>query len=240
VAPISEEDGVADVIVLGVKAKILRFEAGLELDITNNVKRAKDIADEAFNLDPSTSNEAKIRAFIARHELGAKAAISLLEQQSDIDSRNLLAAFYLELNDKVNCQRILDDIFQHFEPNAESHRIKALLHLVQKNMDQALVEIEKARELVPNWVIILYTSAVIDYYGALSVSRSLMNGCFFQNLWIWFGEARRREIENKTRETDGVTKREENEAEAELLDMAVSLQNDQPTDIMKLSTDQIF
>ena len=159
-----------DVIAPQVKAKILRFEAGLELDMTNNVQRAKEIADAAFSLDPSISNEAKICAFIARREFGAKEAIGFLDHQSDIDSRNLLAAFYLELNDKSNCQRILDDIFQHFEPNAETHRVKALLLLVQKNIDQAVVEIEKARELAPNWVIVLYTSAVIDYYGALSIS----------------------------------------------------------------------
>lgn len=159
-----------DVIAPKVKAKILRFEAGLELDTTNNVQQAKEIADEAFALDPSTSNEAKIRALIARHEFGAKEAIGILEHQSDIDSRNLLAAFYLELNDKANSQRILDDIFQHFEPNAETYRVQALLLLVEKNIDRASVEIENARELAPSWVIVLYTSAVIDYYAALSIS----------------------------------------------------------------------
>lgn len=211
-----------DVIAPKVKAKILRFEAGLELDTTNNVKRAKEMADEAFALDPSISNEAKIRALIARHEFGAKEAIGSLERQSDIDSRNLLAAFYLELNDKANCQRIIDDIFQRFEPNAESHRVKALLLLVQKNIDQALVEIEKARELAPNWVIVLYTSAVIDYYGALSIS-------VIPEQLMLFPEPVdmvlvRHDAESVARVQRAETafwelrNREENEAEAELLD----------------------
>lgn len=157
------------VIVPQIKAKILRFEAGLELDTTKDTGRAKEIADAAFELDPSISNEARIRALIARQEFGAKEAISFLEHQNDIDSRNMLAAFYLELNDKENCQRTLDDVFRQLEPNAESHRIKALLLLVQKIIDQALIEIEKASELAPTWTIVRYTSAVLDYFGALSV-----------------------------------------------------------------------
>ncbi len=153
-----------------IKAKILRFEAGLELDTTKNIRRAKEIADAAFELDPSVSNEARIRALIMRQEIGAKEAIGFLEHQNDVDSRNMLAAFYLELNDKENCQRILDDIFQQLEPNAESHRIRSLLLLVQKIIDQALIEIEKAFELAPNWTIVRYTSAILDYFGALSVA----------------------------------------------------------------------
>lgn len=158
-----------DVISPKIRAKILRFEAGLELDTTKDIKKVKEIADVAFELDPSISNEARIRALIVRQESGAKEAVDILENQNDVDSRNMLAAFYLELNDKENCQRILDVVFQQLMPNAESHRIKALLLLVQKLIDQAVVEIEKASELAPNWTIVRYTSAIIDYFGTLSL-----------------------------------------------------------------------
>jgi hypothetical protein len=79
-----------------VKAKLLCFEAGLELDVTGNVSRAKQLADEARVLAPS-HNQTRLRTLIAYRETGPQAAIELLEGQEDIDSLNLRALLLLEM-----------------------------------------------------------------------------------------------------------------------------------------------
>jgi hypothetical protein len=78
------------------KAKLLSFEAGLELDVTGDIRRARQLADEAQGLAPS-ENQARLRAHIAWREEGPEAAINLLEGQDDIDSLNLKAILLLEM-----------------------------------------------------------------------------------------------------------------------------------------------
>ena len=90
-----------------IKAKLLRFEASLELDTKGNVVRAKKLADEAKTLSPSDS-ELRLRALIAYYETGPAEAIKLLDGQEDIDSINLRAAFLLEMGRVGECQAMLN------------------------------------------------------------------------------------------------------------------------------------
>jgi len=79
-----------------VKAKILRFEAGIELDTRGDITRAKQLADEALLLAPS-DNQARLRALIALRESGPEAALRILVGQEDEDSLNMRAAILLEM-----------------------------------------------------------------------------------------------------------------------------------------------
>ena len=54
------------------------------------------------------------------------------------------------------------------KPNADTHRIKALGHLLSKNLTQARLEINKALEQEPDRKIVRETAAIINYFGALS------------------------------------------------------------------------
>lgn len=95
------------IISPGVKAKVLRFQATLELDITRNVVRARQLADEAGGLYPH-DNDSRLRALIAYYEDGPEAALKLLEGQQEVESLNLKAAFLLELGRLEECQAILN------------------------------------------------------------------------------------------------------------------------------------
>lgn len=53
-------------------------------------------------------------------------------------------------------------------PNAETFRVKTLIHLVAKDLAQARLEIQKALELGPRWESVRFTAAVIDYFSSLS------------------------------------------------------------------------
>ena len=53
-------------------------------------------------------------------------------------------------------------------PNAETHRIRALGHLLSKNLAQARLEINKALEQEPDRKITRETAAIINYFSSLS------------------------------------------------------------------------
>lgn len=148
------------------KAKILRFEAGLELDINENTDRAKQLVEEAKNLAPE-ENDVRIRALITYREKGQKPAIEILSDQDDPESLNLLAGFYLELGNIKKCNEILEKQINTNQANAETYRLKALLHLACKEINSAQLAIQKAKELEPKWENIKLTSAIIDYYSAI-------------------------------------------------------------------------
>lgn len=156
------------ILTAGVKAQVLRFEAGLKLETIGNIDESKQLADEASILDPSTQNEARVRALIARFEFGPEKGLSYLEGINDIDALNLRLGLLLELNDKIRCQEILNIIKGSFVPNAETYRLSALLSIASKDSDQAQKEIEKALNLAPRWIAVRYTAAITHYFSALS------------------------------------------------------------------------
>ena len=157
-----------EVLTPEIKAKVLRFEAGLKLEMAENIEAAKKLADEAYVFDPSTQNEARIRALLARFEFGPKNALGFLDGLNDLDSLNLLAGLYLELNDTNRCGEILNAIEENLIPNAETFRLKALLALASKDVNKAQDEIDRALDIAPRWIAIRYASAIIDYSSALS------------------------------------------------------------------------
>lgn len=152
-----------------VKAKLLRFEASLELAMTSDVNQAKALAEEARNLAPQ-ANDSILRALIAYKESGSESAIEILVGQEDIDSLSLIAALYLESGSIEECRTALKLEGTGYEPNAEALRIRALLNLATRDINQAQMDIQKAQELEPMWESIQFTAAVIDYYSALSSS----------------------------------------------------------------------
>ena len=150
-----------------VKAKILRFEAGLVLESENGLLAAKNLAGQAYDLDPSDENQSKIMALIARQEGSMSNAIGYLEKNKHVDSLNMLAALYLELGDNTNCRRVLDGI-DLAAANAETYRLRALLHLFDKDIEQARVDINKAEQLSPKWYIVKLNRAMIDFFSGIS------------------------------------------------------------------------
>lgn len=150
-----------------IQAKLLRFEAGLELYVRNDISRAEALADEARKLAPS-DNEVRLRALIAYRKSGPKVAIDLLSGQNDVDSLNLKAAFFLEMGQVNECRQALELENVGIEPNAETFRIRALSYLVTKDVSEAQFEIQKAIEREPRWESIRFTWAMIYYFSALS------------------------------------------------------------------------
>ena len=151
-----------------VKARILRFEALLTLELKGNVELAKQLAVDAQTLVPS-DNQTRLQALIVYKEKGHEDAVQLLAGQKDIDSINLRASLFLEMGSIDKCREELSKIKNSdIKPNAETFRIHALLYRVTKDISKAQLEIQKAQELEPRWKSIRFTAAVIDYFSALS------------------------------------------------------------------------
>lgn len=153
-----------------VKAKVLRFEASLELDIAGDVNRSKQLADEAKDLVPS-DNQSRLRALIAYKDAGPKAAIKLLDGQEDVESLNLKAALLLELGRLEECQAILNSAGGELKANTETFRIRALAYFVTKDLGQARLQIQKALKLEPRWESIRFTDA--DRWGDVDWGTSI-------------------------------------------------------------------
>jgi hypothetical protein len=79
-----------------VKAQVLRLEAGMVLETTDDTVRTRQLADAALAEYPA-DNQARLRAWLAYYQRGPEAALNLLIDQNDIDSLNFRAALLLDL-----------------------------------------------------------------------------------------------------------------------------------------------
>jgi len=89
-----------------VKAKVLRFEAGIELDSRGDTTRVKQLADEALSLAPS-DNQARLRAMLSLRGGDPERALQILANQEDEDSLNMRAAILLEMGRVAECLELL-------------------------------------------------------------------------------------------------------------------------------------
>jgi hypothetical protein len=158
-----------DILNNNVRAKVLRFEAGLVLDVEDGLVQAKNLADQAYALDPSDKNQAKIRAIIARHEGQLDKAIEYMEGHADVDGRNMLAALYLESGDHSSSREVLASI-DSSTANSETFRLRALLDLFSKNIEHARLNIIEAEKLSPTWYFVRFNRAMIDFFSAISTA----------------------------------------------------------------------
>ena len=151
-----------------VKANVLLLEAGIELEENRDISRARKLADEAQEFMPS-QNQVCFRAMIVYYEEGPEEAMGLLDNQDDIDSLNLKAALLLDLGRVEEALDVVDfEDESKLKLNAETYRIKALGHLLSKNLAQARLEISKALEQEPYRKVVRETAAIINYFSALS------------------------------------------------------------------------
>ena len=153
-----------------LRAQVLRFEAGIELDARGDVGRAKRLAQEARSEAP-LEDDTRLRALIAYRESGPEAAIELLEGKSDVESLNFRAGLILETTREdraVECRAVLTFEGADIEPDADTFRLRALSYLLEKDLDRARLEIQKAVQRGPRWIGVRFTRAVIDYFESLS------------------------------------------------------------------------
>ena len=144
-----------------LQATIARFEAQLALE-SEDLPRAQGLADEAERLDPAAN--IRLRALIARRLSGVDEALRILGDSNEIDVITLKAGLLFESGRVAASQAVLE----HVVGVAEAHRLRALAYVVQRDLAQARLEIDKAIELAPRWVSVLYSKGIVYYFNGLS------------------------------------------------------------------------
>lgn len=151
----------------GSKARVLVLQAAVELDLTGDVTQAKVLADKAKEFAPGY-NDARIRAQIAYRTEGFDQALALLQDRDDVDSLNLKAALLLEAGRLPECSAVIDSEPLVTGANAETFRLRSLLHLTQSEVGLAQLEIQKALARAPKWRSVRLIDAMAGYFGILS------------------------------------------------------------------------
>lgn len=150
-----------------VKARLLRLEASLELDLLGTTDRVRQLAAEAHALLPS-AGDVRLTALIALRDVGVQEAVDTLAGQEDVDSINLRAVLLVQAGRTEECLAATDYERAGIEPNAETFRVRALARLVRREVGQARLEIAKAVAREPKWESMRWTTAIVDYFSSLS------------------------------------------------------------------------
>jgi hypothetical protein len=147
------------------RARVLRFEAAVRLNLSRDTTAAAALVDEAHRVDPSGDFQT-IDAYLAYCRRDSAAALSLVVAPKSAEARNLRWSLLLETG-------ALDQLGNEaaspgFPPDAESHRILALLALARADTASAHVAVAKAIELAPARRNVRLAKAAVDYFSALS------------------------------------------------------------------------
>lgn len=150
-----------------LRARVLRFEAAVELDTQGDINRARQLAEEARGLAPEDDRPA-LWAFIAYRQDGPATAICLLDGQSDDDSLHLRVAIHLQSGELDAGLAILDEIIRNGRQTAETFRLQSLCHLRAGDLAAARVAAAKTLEMEPNNLNGQLAAASISYFSGLA------------------------------------------------------------------------
>lgn len=148
------------------RSSVCRIEAQIALE-DGQVEQARKLLTEAKASNPNLTP--RLEALVLRSENRRSEARLLLQNSKDIENVTLHAALSLELGEVDEAFAKLVDVAD----TSDTHRLRALAHLMKGELPSASKEIEKALTIAPTWTITRYTAAMVDYYSCLSPSRPL-------------------------------------------------------------------
>jgi hypothetical protein len=127
-----------------------------------DIARAKDFASKAGSLDPEANK--RVRALIERAEGQHEVALDLLKDSHDPENVILHAGLLLEAGRADEALLELEQV----KGVAEYHRLRALAFVQSRDLVQARLEIQKSSEIAESWNAVIYTSAIVYYFSAVS------------------------------------------------------------------------
>lgn len=147
------------------RARVLRFEAAVQLNLRLDADRAARLVDEAKELAP-TADFQTIDSYLAYCRQDIQRALHHVAKPKSSEARNLRWNLLLESGNLAALAKETKE-FQ-FPADAETHRILTLLALAQADVGRAQIEIAKAMELGGARRNIRLAKATVDYFSALS------------------------------------------------------------------------
>jgi hypothetical protein len=163
-----------------LRGRLLRTAALYRLDFGKDDAGAEALAARAAAEDPSGDGQA-LAAHLALRRGDTKAALALLEVPRSLQARHLKAAMLIEGGDGEAALGILatppepteasaSDAAPQADPTdasgntAETWRLRALAHLVLKQLPEAVEAVDAARALAPDWIAVRSAAAVVDFW----------------------------------------------------------------------------
>ncbi|MDX2186391.1 MAG: hypothetical protein SFV32_05635 [Opitutaceae bacterium] len=152
-----------------LRARFLRFEASMRMNLGEPVEGAVALLDQAKALYPQLGYQV-IEAYIMAHRDGFALALAHLTQPASLDAWNMRWAFLLESGRAKEVVSEFKAQATALTPNAESRRLLALAALFTDDLTTAQAEIARAHALGPKHRGIRLAAAIIDYRSCLAPS----------------------------------------------------------------------
>src|ERR1051325_7395535 len=147
------------------RARVLRFEAAVRLNIKRDVNTAARLVEEARTLDPNADFQT-IDAYLAycRRDIGV--ALETVTPPRSAEARNLRWNLLLESGKHDVISEEVSNV--DLPKDAETHRILTLLALARGDVAQAQIEITRAVALGGTRRNIQLAREAVDYFFTLS------------------------------------------------------------------------
>ncbi len=157
-----------DILEKPLQARILRILATYALNLDGDASMARELADIARSLDPS-SDDTVFRTLLKYRTEGAESALRAIGCPRTLDTINLeVALLLLGLGKTDDALAKLASLPQGLEPNAETRRLHALALLTMGDLAEAQTYIQLALDECPRWEDIRIAAAIINYFSALA------------------------------------------------------------------------
>ena len=160
-----------------VRVDVLRFEAALAIDLDDDPDTAERLADEADSL-ANDQGDTRLRAMIALKKYGSNKALEILDGDLSREALNLVAALLITSQKIVEGLEALDAAAS-IEKNAETHRLRAIAKIIERDIPAAQLEIARSLEIEPHWETSLFVQGVTKYYQGLTPT------CIPDQLVLW-------------------------------------------------------
>lgn len=203
------------------KAKALRVEASLRLDGEDGLQFAKKLADEAEAFH-QPEGVPQLRALIAWTEDGAEAAFELVKDASSAKDKLFKAGLLAALDRYDEIETEIKDIKVSGTDEANLWRLRSLVRLNEKKLDDAVKCISKAYEITPGSYIIRYVLGTLEFYSAISPVLTPRHVLSYPDPVDWVFVSSKDESKERLKRSETIFKQIEKDCE---LSTAQELQN---------------
>lgn len=149
------------------RARLLRLKAHLLL-LSDDVEAQviESLLDDADNLAPPPSRALRWR--LIEQQAGCAAALSRAVDPSTADERTVAARLHLLAEQPAAALEVLKSVAMDLENDAETHRWRALVHLVLGDLAPARLAAERALALEPKHNTVIAVAGIVEYFSAMS------------------------------------------------------------------------
>ena len=151
------------------KAQVLRIEANLLLSYDSNIDLAQQRSDEADRISPPPPGSSALQALITWSKSGPQQALPYLESPVAAEGKLLKAWLLSALERFEEADNLLEGLPEHDSAiQSDVFRLRAIIKLYDRELDSALLCIQRARKRTPDSNKVIETEGMLLYYSALS------------------------------------------------------------------------